>query len=150
MPATEIGRPVRVASISFANGKTLEDIVAVVDGEGARGADLVALPETWLGQGDSPEVIDGPTIAAMSSLAATHRTWIVCPIDRIDGERRLNSSVVIDRSGNVKAVYNKVYPYWSEFDLDPVVEPGDMPLVVETDFGRLGIATCFDVNFPGV
>lgn len=49
MTANEIGRPVRVASISFANGKTLEDIIAVVDGEGVRGSDLIALPETWLG-----------------------------------------------------------------------------------------------------
>lgn len=86
----------------------------------------------------------------MCRLARLHRAWIVCPIDRTDGERRFNSAVVIDRSGDVKAVYDKDYPYWSEFDLDPVVEIGETPLVVETDFGRLGVAICFDVNFPGV
>jgi len=148
--AVEIGRLARVVSISFGNGKSLPEISAVVDREGLRGADLIALPETWLGQRDTPERIDGPTISAMSSLARTHRTYIVCPIDRLDGERRLNSAVVLDRNGDVACVYDKVYPYWSEFDLDPVVEVGNKPVVVNTDFGCVGVAICFDVNFPDV
>jgi predicted amidohydrolase len=50
----------------------------------------------------------------------------------------------------VQGVYDKVYPYWSEFDLAPAVEPGQEVPVFEADFGRLGIAICFDVNFPEV
>jgi predicted amidohydrolase len=151
MNREDIGRPARIVSISFRNGKSLAEIVAAVDREAEQGADLIALPETWLGQKDAPpEPIDGPTIREMSLLARTHRTYIVCPIDRIDGDRRLNSAVVLDREGEVVAVYDKVYPYWSEFDLRPVVEVGEDTLVVETDFGRVGVAICFDVNFPAV
>lgn len=148
--SAQTGRPVRVVSISFACGKSRDEIAAVVDAEARKGADLVALPETWLGQGGPPETLDGPTIAVMSELAAEHRTHVVCPMDRQDGDRRLNSAVLLDRQGAIAGVYDKVFPYWSEFDIQPPVVPGQDAPVFETDFGRLGLATCFDVNFPEV
>lgn len=148
---SQAGRPVRVASISFANGKTLAEIAGVLDWVAAAGVDLIALPETWLGQNDHiPESLDGPTIMTMAALAKEHRTYIVCPIDRQDGARRLNSSVLLDRNGAVVGVYDKVYPYWSEFDVTPAVKVGEEAPVYQTDFGRVGLAICFDVNFPEV
>ena len=151
MPATEYpGRPVRIVSISF-TGKSLTEIAALVDQEGARGCDLIALPETCTGQqGHEPETLGGPTVSALADLARRHHTYIVCPIDRREGERRLNSAVLIDRWGQVVCVYDKVYPYWSEFDLQPPVEPGSDVPVHEADFGCVGMAICFDANFPEV
>ena len=147
--ATRVGRPVRVVSLSFYD-KTLETIRDMVDTEAAKGTDLIALPETWRGQKDSPEMLDGPTVTAMQALAKKHHTYIVCPIDRKEGNRRYNSAVLIDRNGKVVLVYNKVYPYWSEFDLGKPVDVGDQVTVYQADFGRVGLATCFDVNFPAV
>jgi predicted amidohydrolase len=148
---SQTGRPVRVVSISFCLGtKSLEEIAGLVDSEGAGGADLIALPEAWRGQQGEPESLDGATITTMASLARKHRTYIVCPIDRTDGRRRLNSAVLIDRAGKVACVYDKIYPYWAEFDLAPKVEAGDCVAVHEADFGRVGMATCFDVNFPEI
>src|SRR2546430_4219159 len=144
-----IGRPIRVVSISFRD-KGLPEIVDVVDREGARGADLIALPEAWRGQSDSPEPLDGPTITAMAALAQRHQTYIVCPIDRIEDGRRFNSAVLLDRAGKVVCTYDKVYPYWPEHDLRPAVEPGHDVPVYQADFGRVGMAICFDVNFPEV
>lgn len=46
---TKIGRPVRVTSISFANGKTRNEVFALVDRAAALGTDLLILPETFLG-----------------------------------------------------------------------------------------------------
>lgn len=147
--ADRMGRPVRAVSISF-RGEPLERIRDLVDAEAARGTDLIILPETWRGQKDNPEPLDGPTVTAMTALAKKHRTYIVCPIDRTEGKRRLNSAVLLDRTGKVVLVYNKVYPYWSEFKLKPPVDIGDEVSVYQADFGRLGIAICFDVNFPAV
>ncbi len=145
-----IGRRVRISSISF-TGKGLEEVVDLVDQEGARGVDLIALPETWRGQhAGSAETLDGPTIRALAALARRHRTYIVCPLDRQDGSRRLNSAVLLDRAGNITCVYDKVYPYWSEFDLTPPVEVGQDAPVYQADFGRVGMAICFDANFPEV
>ncbi|NCO39235.1 MAG: hypothetical protein COW34_01605 [Armatimonadetes bacterium CG17_big_fil_post_rev_8_21_14_2_50_66_6] len=145
--AGEVGRPVRVVSLCF-RGKTREEIAAVVDREGAKGADLIALPETWLGQGDQWETLDGPTIQALSALAKKYHTYVSCPIDRHEGDRRLNSGVLLDRSGAVVCVYDKVYPYWSEFDVKPPVSVGEKAPVYQADFGRVGMAICFDANFP--
>jgi predicted amidohydrolase len=144
-----IGRPVRAVSIGFQPGPSLEQIAGLVDKEGARGADLISLPETCRGQNDrSMETLDGPTITALASLAAKHRTYIVAPIDRKDGDKRLNSAVILDRRGRIAGMYDKMYPFWvEEFPRHPTVQPGQDVTVISTDFGRLGVAICFDVNW---
>lgn len=86
----KIGRPVRVVRIGFTEGRPLEEIAALVDSEGARGTDLIALPETFRGEDEkSQETLDGPTITTIARLAKKHRTHIVCPIDRKEGGRRV-------------------------------------------------------------
>jgi predicted amidohydrolase len=152
---TSIGRPVRVVSISFANGKSLDEVAEIVDREGAAGCDLIVLPETWLSQrAHTAEPLSGATITTMAALARKHHTYIVCPMDRMDnrveGAKRLNTAVLLDRTGNVAGFYDKVYPYWAEFDLTPPVAVGTQVPVFQTDFGGLGVAICFDVNFPEV
>lgn len=144
-----IGRPLRVVSFGF-QPKPLAEIEALVEREGARGADLLILPETFLGQQEPPETLDGPAIAAMSRLAAKHRHYIISPIYRRDGDQRFNSAVIIDRCGQVAGIYDKMYPYWPEFDVTPPVRPGRAIPVFQTDFGRIGILICFDINFPEV
>jgi hypothetical protein len=47
-------------------------------------------------------------------------------------------------------LYNKVFPFWAEFDLHPPVEVGEEAPVYSADFGKVGLAICFDVNFPEV
>ena len=149
--ARHTGRPVRIASLSFPVGTDLQRVVAAVDAEGARGCDLIALPETWRGQADhDPEELTGPTVTLLSELARRHATYIVCPIDRIEGAQRLNTAVLIDRRGKIAGSYDKVFPYWSEFDVTPPVAVGTTVPVFDTDCGRIAITTCFDVNFPEV
>ncbi|MBV7337377.1 carbon-nitrogen hydrolase family protein, partial [Chloroflexi bacterium TSY] len=141
----------KVKSISFYE-KSLAEIARLVDREAARGVDLIALPETWNGQDkNQPETLSGPTVTTMTDLAHKYHTYIVCPIDRLEGDHRVNSAVLIDRMGEVVCVYDKVYPYWSEFDRLPLVEPAlSTPPVCQTDFGCVGMAICFDINFPNV
>ena len=84
--AHDTGRPVRIASLSFPVGTDPRRVAAAVDAEGSRGCDLIALPETWMGQADhEPEDLHGPSVTLMSELARRHATYVVCPIDRIDG-----------------------------------------------------------------
>jgi predicted amidohydrolase len=144
----KIGRPVRAVSIGFKPGVPLERIAELVDQEGARGADIIALPETCRGQNNqSQEALDGPTVSTLARLAGTHQTYIVCPIDRRAGDRRFNSAVLLDRRGQVAAVYDKMYPFYEEFGKRPGVQPGQGVGVFPTDFGRVGLAICFDVNW---
>ena len=138
-------------SLSFPYGKPLEDVAALIDREAQGPLDIIALPETWANtDATGPETLDGPIITRMRKLAAAHRVYIVCPLDRTDGKHRWNSAVLIDRQGNIQGVYDKVYVFWSEFDKKPPVENGSIVPVFQCDFGRLGLAICFDVNFPQV
>ena len=147
-----VGRPVRIVSIGFTQGHALEEIAGLVDQEGGRGTDLIALPETWRGQDlTSAETLEGPTIKTISALARKHQTYIVCPIDRLEGKRRYNSSILLDRQGQVVSIYNKLYPVWlvecmKEPPQQPV-HPGEGAVVHQADFGRVGLAICFDVNW---
>lgn len=150
MGAETVGRPVRIVSLSFSN-EPLAVVRDLVDAEAAKGVDLVILPETWRGQKDGTmEALDGETTQAMAALARKHHTYIVSPIDRLDRGRRLNSAVLLDREGQVAYIYDKVYPYWSEFDHKKTVEPAGKAGVYQADFGKVGFAICFDVNFPEV
>ena len=148
-----IGRPVRIVSIGYSTEQMLETVVAVADEQAARDTDIIAMQE--MSRGHNPERLDGPAVTAFSDLARRHNTHVVLPIDRTDGERRFNSAVLIDRSGEVVCVYDKVYPFWSELkcdvgELDPPITIGREAPVYQADFGRVGMAICFDANFDEV
>jgi predicted amidohydrolase len=150
-PGERLGRPVRITSISFPNGLSLDEIAGHVEKAGLAGADVIALPELLRGHNEeSKEALNGPTVTRMAALAKKYHTYMVCPIDRMEKNRRLNTVVVLDRSGEIVCVYDKVFPYWDEFDVHPPVDVGDEAQVYRADFGVLGFATCFDVNFPEV
>lgn len=145
--SVKIGRPVKIVSLCFEN-KNFEDIIQIIDDEGKKEVDIIVLPETWRGQ-ISPETLDGETISTLSKLAKKHNTYILSPIDRKEGKSRLNTAVLIDRKGEIVFTYDKIYPYWSEFDLDPPVDPGtNTNMVYSADFGKIGVAICYDANFP--
>ena len=143
------GRPVRITSLCF-EGIEFRKILKIIDEEGAIGTDIIVLPETWRGD-KYIETIKGETITALSELARKHRTYIISPIELKEGKHHYNTAVLIGRNGDIIGCYNKIYPYWGEFDLVPPVEPGiKTPPVFETDFGKIGMAICFDSNFPEV
>ena len=56
-----------------------------------------------------------------------------------------NAIWLFDRQGEVCAVYHKTHLAGDENDY---LIPGDRYCVVETDFGRVGLAICWDMQFP--
>jgi predicted amidohydrolase len=147
-----IGRPVNIVSIGFSAGKIpIDELESIIQRECSIETDLLILPETMQGQSTkNTQTIDGPIIQSLSKLASKKKMYIIAPIDRMKKERRLNSAVLLDRKGTIVGVYDKIFPYWSEFDLEPPVQVGDKAIVFNTDFGKLGIAICFDVNYPEI
>ena len=149
-------RHVRAVSISFDwHVPPLAQLADRVDRETAQGTDVIILPEHCQGFDEhgqkTLETLDGPTITAMAKLARRHRTYIVCPIDRRDGNLRFNSAVLLDRRGQVVCTYDKIYPVYQQECLSkPPVQPGDFARVYQADFGRVGFAICFDVNWTSV
>jgi len=143
------GRKATIVSISMAP-RPIEKIIPVLEKEAAGDGDLLLLPETCTG--NEPILkIDGSEIKQVSAIAKKYGKYIVFPAYRCTEKiKRINSSIFFNREGEIIGMYDKVYPYWSEFDSNPPVVPGDEAPVFETDFGRIGFAICFDANFPEV
>jgi hypothetical protein len=56
--------------------------------------------------------------------------------------------VLIDRGGEIAGIYYKNFPTHGELDIGII--PGDETPVFETDFGRVGLCICFDLNYHEV
>lgn len=81
--------------------------------------------------------------------ARQYNMYIAAGMGRLDPAtgRLFNSGVLFDRAGRVAGVYDKLFPTTGEMEHHEVT-PGDAPVVFDADFGRVGIAVCFDLNFP--
>ena len=66
-------------------------------------------------------------------------------LDQPDGTRR-NCSTLLGRDGKIVTSYNKTFPVIEEKTIQNI-QPGSGPVVAETEFGRVGFAICFDLNF---
>jgi predicted amidohydrolase len=83
----------------------------------------------------------------LADLAAKHRCYIAYPTLRAgDDGRWRNSILFLDRQGQLAGVYDKNHPTISEIEQNGIV-PGSEAPVIETDFGRIAGAICFDLNF---
>jgi len=84
-----------------------------------------------------------------SKVAKEHNCYIVYSANREmpDGSRR-NSSVLIDRKGEVAGIYSKNHPTIGEIE-NGILCGREAP-VIECDFGRVAMAICFDLNFDEI
>lgn len=161
-------RRIRIATTSLA---TLEDVappynlrhpsrqenlergLSLLEAAGATGADLACLPEAFTGAGRALaaeteiEPLDGPTLAALAGAARRHSMHVVAGlyVAAADGSTE-NVAVVLDRSGALLGTYAKRFPTPGEIEAG--VCPGGEARVVETELGRIGLAICFDLNWP--
>jgi hypothetical protein len=140
------GRQVKVATIALGYGGEhavkLELALQHLEVAGRRGADIACFCEGFVGV--QPEAIPGPTTRAVAAVAKKHAMYVVCPIYEQSGDQVYNTAVLIDRKGDIAGYYHKTYVFYGE-----QANPGrDGVKAFDTDFGRIGILICFDVNFP--
>ncbi len=150
----------RVASIQLEipDGETKEARVARAAGlvEQQAGADLVLLPEIWnVGYFDfdgyeaGAEALDGPTVSRMADAARSAGTWLLAgSIVERDGGRLYNTAVLLDRTGKVAGTYRKMHLFGYGSREPEILTRGERLGVVDTEFGRVGISTCYDLRFP--
>lgn len=129
----------------------LETIERTLDGLSSNVA-LAVLPELCV-TGYDLDVVTDRTVPALddlsdrlASLAADHDVTLVTGIPERDGEAVYNSLAVVDGEG-VRDTYRKQYLWGDEAD---VFTTGDGPTTVETPVGTVGLALCYDLNFPEV
>ena len=130
------------------------------------GAKLAALPENFALMGDHEldkvkvKEVDGsgPIQDFLASVAKKYALWVVggtIPIaGDADNKVRATCLVYNDRGERV-ARYDKMHLFdvnvpgtdeiYRESDS---IEAGNEPVVIDTPFGRLGLAVCYDLRFP--
>ncbi len=108
--------------------------------------DIICFPENFENDSDSAEDLSGPIVSKYSTYAKKNNTYVICSVIRKDGTKKYNSAVLIDRKGKVSGIYNKIHPAIGECDSGCVPAPLGAP-VFETDFGKIGIQICFDINW---
>jgi beta-ureidopropionase len=140
------GRPVKVSAIDIGCGgdheKKLKLALEHLEVAGKHRVDIACLSEEF--SGTTAEPIPGPTTTTVGELAKKYSMYVICPIRELAAdERQYNTAVLLDRQGKVVGRYRKVFPYWGE---KGVSLGRDVP-VFDTDFGRIAIFICFDINF---
>jgi predicted amidohydrolase len=113
-------------------------------------ADLILLPEgiTVVGTGkryaEVAEPIPGPTTKRLGEFARKHKAYVAAGMYEREGQVVYNTAVLLDRAGNLAGKYRKVYLPREEMEQ---MAPGNDYPVFKTDFGTIGIMTCYDVAY---
>ncbi|MVX60765.1 acyltransferase [Enterorhabdus mucosicola] len=155
-------RPVRLALIQFEAelgnpAKNTERACQMIAEAAEAGADLVLLPELFstgyqlnaIGPilGDLVEPVDGPTVRALQEAARAGGCYVAAGValTRELTAVPYNSSVFIDREGNLLGTYDKQHLWALERFY---FRGGNGGGVFDTDFGRVGVMICYDMGFP--
>ena len=132
---------------------SLDLALSLLETAGRHGADLVCLPETFIAAGLPPEKIasiaesiPGPNFDKVADYARKFNMNVVAGFFELRNDRIHNVAVLINRNGDLLGTYSKMHPTEGEINLG--VTPGSDVVVLETDFGRVGLAICFDLNWP--
>ncbi len=92
------------------------------------------------------ETTDGDALSLWSLLARELTVVIVAGFcEKLSGDQVSNSCAMIDETG-IRAVYRKAHLWDAE---KAIFTPGnDSAPVIETEFGRIAMLICYDLEFP--
>jgi len=153
----------------------LSEAKRLISDAAKQGAELIVLPENFAHMGMSESDIlsvaedyiadprqdndldKSPIQMFLSSIAKEKKLWIVggtLPLKSESSDKVITASLLFNDQGEVVARYDKIHL----FDMDlgehgaynesTFTEAGDQVVVVDTPFGKLGLAICYDLRFP--
>src|SRR5271169_5005266 len=170
MNAIHDGAAFRVGLIQMRSGRSpaanVEAAVKLIDAAKRDGADYVQTPEMTnimevkrdkLFAAIAPEEQDA-SLAAFRDVARRHAIWVHVGslAVKVSPERAANRSFLIDPRGDIAARYDKIHM----FDVDLAngesyresrsYQAGDLAMVADLPWGRLGLTICYDLRFPAL
>ncbi len=158
----------KVAALQMASGPNisgnLSEARRLIENAVAQGAKLVVLPEYFSVMGMQEEDMvrareqagTGVVQDFLAEMARKHRIWVVggsIPLVADAPNKYRNSCLIFDEHGQQVAQYDKIHL----FNLDlgnehyheaESIEAGNQVVVVDSPFGRIGLAICYDLRFP--
>ena len=162
----------KIAAVQMASGPNVNSnlieagrLIAMAAGAGAQ---MVVLPENFaimgMSETDKVEVREaegeGPIQDFLAEQARKHELWIVggtIPLESGDANKIRGACLLFDDQGQQVCRYDKIHLFDvvlpdsdENYVESETIENGEHVIVVDTPFGRLGLAICYDLRFPGI
>ena len=159
-----------VAAVQMASGPNvtanLEEAEKLIKTAVQQEAKLVVLPENFaiMGMTEVDKVAiaetagEGPIQQFLSQQASKHGIWIVggtVPIESSAMGKVYSTSLLYNDCGDMIARYDKIHLFDvmledsnESYNESETIESGNDVVVVDTPFGKLGMAICYDLRFP--
>ncbi len=129
---------------------------------GIGATDVIALPEVFAIRGShqdyrgSAEPVAGPLTEFLASIAHRHNAWVLAGsiIENAGQALFYNTSLLLNRRGDVMASYRKIHLFEAELDNGQVIREsetyaaGNDPVMADLEGWRCGLAICYDLRFP--
>jgi len=157
----------KVAAIQMASGPNVEGNLSearrLVANAVEQGAKLVVLPEFFaiMGMNEQDKVKvreqpgQGPIQNFLGETARKHKIWLMgsLPMAASTPDKVRNSLLVYDETGTQVARYDKIHLFNltlgnESYNEAQTIEAGDKVVVIDSPFGRIGLAVCYDLRFP--
>ncbi|MFU8837472.1 MAG: carbon-nitrogen hydrolase family protein [Thiohalomonadaceae bacterium] len=162
----------KVAAIQMASGPNVNanllEAGRLIQQAAAAGAKLVVLPENFalmgMSEQDKLRIREqpgkGPLQDFLAEQARKHQLWIVggtLPLSTDNPNQVRAASLLYNDRGELAARYDKLHMFDvkitesnERYNESETIQAGNEIVVVDTPFGRLGMAICYDLRFPGL
>lgn len=171
MSQSDKAKPVQLTALQMTSGpdpeKNLQKVAQLLQDLPPQRPQLVVLPEAFscFGAGDKQQLQsaerfgDGPLQRRLAALAKQHGIWLVAGtipvVDTDNAERFSAACLVFNSAGELAGRYDKIHLFDVEvadntrtYHESRYTKPGTKVVTIATEFGRLGLAVCYDVRFP--
>lgn len=147
--------------------KNLRTVRKLISKASADHSKLIVLPEMFPFFGKKSEDIlkvketfkSGKIQKSLMELAKKYNIWIVAgtiPLTCRLKNKIKSACIIINSAGKIVGRYDKIHLFdvtisSSEKYLESkTVKPGNKTCVIDTEFGKIGIAICYDLRFPQI
>ena len=160
----------KIAAIQMASGTNVSanliEAAKQIAAAAKAGAKMVVLPESFAIMGfqdaDQVKVAEeeghGPIQEFLAEQAKKNKVWLVSgtiPIKSFLKNKVYSACLVYNDRGEQVSRYNKVHLFDVHLEItketyneSETLEAGNQVVVVDTPFGKVGIAICYDLRFP--
>ncbi|MHA6796603.1 carbon-nitrogen hydrolase family protein [Pseudonocardia bannensis] len=149
----------RIALAQVVSSTDSEDNLKLIDQyvrqAAEAGARLVVFPEAAMCRfgvplGPVAEPLDGPWATRVRALAADAGITVIAGMFTPADDGRVRNTLLVT-GGGVETSYDKIHLFDAfGFAESDTVAPGAEPVTVDIAGATIGLATCYDVRFPGL